>query len=77
MLISFPEIGRFGDSDVYQRQSEKSQPTCGYCGRILGSGFNYTCHVCGATYCYAHKPDRCDHKGTKPPSLSPVARSKA
>ncbi len=62
---------------MYQRQSEKPQPTCGYCGRTLDTGFNYVCHVCGASYCYAHKPDRCDHRKGKPTPISVVTRSKA
>jgi len=35
--------------------------SCGLCGRMLGAAFHYTCHVCGAAYCYAHRPDRCSH----------------
>jgi hypothetical protein len=61
---------------MFQRQSEKPRPKCGYCGRLLDSGFNFTCHVCGATYCYAHKPDRCNHRGVKLPPLSIAKRSK-
>ncbi|HME18654.1 MAG TPA: hypothetical protein VKF15_02825 [Nitrososphaerales archaeon] len=62
---------------MYQRQSEKAQPACGHCGRVLGSGFYYTCHVCGATYCYAHKPDKCDHRKAKMPPVSISQRSNA
>lgn len=54
---------------MYQKQSERAQQTCGYCGRTLDTGFNYVCHVCGASYCYAHKPDRCDHRKAKPISI--------
>ncbi len=61
---------------MYQRQSEKAQPTCGYCGRVLGGGYHYTCHVCGATYCYTHKPDKCDHRKAKMPPVSVVSGSK-
>jgi hypothetical protein len=55
---------------MYQGQTEKPPPTCGYCGRALGGGFNFTCHMCGATYCYAHKPERCDHQKAKAPSVN-------
>ena len=61
---------------MYQRQAEKPHPKCGYCGRILDSGFNYMCHVCGATYCYAHKPDRCDHRKVQIPAVNLSSRSK-
>jgi hypothetical protein len=54
---------------VYEAKSQKSVPTCGYCGRILGVGFYYSCHVCGASYCYAHSPEKCDHSKTKAPPL--------
>ncbi len=31
-----------------------SKHTCQSCGRTLGIGFYYSCHICGATYCYIH-----------------------
>jgi len=40
-------------------------PTCGVCGRRLGVGFYFTCHICGATYCYAHSPPKCTHAKAK------------
>ena len=40
--------------------------SCGRCGRALGPGFHFTCHVCGATYCYSHMPTKCDHQKVKP-----------
>ena len=46
---------------MYTSQEQKPAPTCGLCGRNLGVGFYYSCHVCGATYCYAHSPQKCDH----------------
>ena len=27
---------------------------CNFCGRVLGKEYYFTCHVCGATYCYTH-----------------------
>jgi len=35
--------------------------TCNLCGKALGKGYFYMCHVCGATYCYAHMPAKCSH----------------
>lgn len=61
---------------MYQKQSEKGQPTCGYCGRALGNGFYYMCHICGATYCYAHKPDKCDHRKAVMPPVTVAFGSK-
>jgi hypothetical protein len=46
---------------VYESRAQKSSPTCGLCGRNLGVGYYYTCHACGAAYCYAHAPQKCDH----------------
>lgn len=42
-----------------QRQMEPA--TCSLCGRMLGTAFHFTCHVCGAAYCYVHMPEKCDH----------------
>ena len=53
---------------VSQGQAQKPAPVCGYCGRTMSAGFFYKCHVCGATYCYAHSPQKCEHK----PALHPV-----
>ena len=40
---------------------ETQRRTCSTCGRILGQGFYYVCHICGLTYCYAHSPTKCNH----------------
>lgn len=61
---------------MYAGQQEKVQPTCGFCGRSLTGGFYYVCHVCGASYCYAHKPDRCDHRKARVPPMSVIPRKK-
>ena len=50
----------------YASQTQKPAPTCTMCGRKLGVGFYFTCHVCGRTYCYAHIPVKCSH----PPAVS-------
>ncbi|MBI3858806.1 MAG: hypothetical protein HY296_00985 [Thaumarchaeota archaeon] len=55
---------------VFQGPAQKASSVCGYCGRTLGSGFFYKCHVCGATYCYAHSPQKCDHKQAKLPIVN-------
>jgi len=52
-------------SGVYEPRVQKTLPKCGQCGRTLGVGFYYACHVCGATYCYAHIPQKCEHLGNK------------
>jgi len=44
-----------------QRNAEKTTFTCSLCGKALGKGYFYMCHVCGATYCYAHMPTKCSH----------------
>ena len=61
---------------TYQRQTEKPQQACGYCGRDLGAGFYFMCHVCGAAYCYAHKPERCEHRKAKMPPVRVPPTSK-
>ncbi len=32
----------------------RDKPTCHFCGRKFDLGYHYTCHICGATYCYIH-----------------------
>jgi len=27
---------------------------CNFCMKVLGKQYHYTCHICGATYCYIH-----------------------
>ena len=27
---------------------------CRFCGLALGREYYFTCHICGATYCYIH-----------------------
>lgn len=54
----------------------KGQPTCWYCGRTLGAGFYYSCHVCDATYCYVHMPTRCSHKKAPVPQFGVVTLRK-
>ncbi len=56
------------NSEMEASQSQKPAPTCGLCGRKLGVGFYYTCHICGRTYCYAHIPSKCTHRAMVDPS---------
>ena len=46
---------------MYTSTEQAAAPSCGVCGRKLDVGFHFTCHICGASYCYAHAPVRCDH----------------
>jgi hypothetical protein len=32
----------------------REKAACHYCGKRFDLGYHYTCHVCGATYCYIH-----------------------
>jgi hypothetical protein len=44
------------------RQNEQYVPgdrcdkvaTCNFCSKVLGKQYYFTCHICGATYCYIH-----------------------
>jgi len=46
---------------LYTASEQTVAPTCGVCGRKLGVGFYFACHICGATFCYAHAPQKCAH----------------
>jgi hypothetical protein len=39
---------------MYPEAATKKVTTCAFCGRLLGREYFFTCHVCGATYCYIH-----------------------
>ena len=43
MSNTYPETG--GSSKI---------ATCNFCSKLLGREYYFTCHVCGATYCYIH-----------------------
>ena len=44
-----------GMSSDVQREAKRSKAsTCSFCGRALGKEYFFTCHVCGANYCYIH-----------------------
>jgi len=55
----------------YPYRMEDEPVACRLCGRMLGVAFHFTCHVCGAAYCYVHMPDRCSHIRIKAPFLPP------
>ena len=57
---------------MYTSVEQAQAPTCGVCGRRLGVGFYFSCHICGAAYCYAHAPQKCDH--AKARQQAPKAR---
>lgn len=46
---------------MYTSAEQTMAPTCEVCGRKLGVGYYFSCHVCGLTTCYAHSPQKCDH----------------
>jgi len=50
---------------MYSSAEQTTAPSCGVCGRKLGVGFYFTCHICGASFCYAHAPAKCDHSKLK------------
>ena len=68
----------FNNLEVSSMQTSAEQatvPTCGVCGRKLGVGFYYSCHTCGASYCYAHSPTKCNHaKARQAAGKSPLVR---
>ena len=32
----------------------EGEPACLFCRRRFDVGYHFTCHTCGATYCYIH-----------------------
>jgi hypothetical protein len=61
-------------SEVYPGTTGKHEDTCWLCGRMLKAGYYFVCHVCGATYCYSHMPEKCPHTGRKQsPALNTVS----
>jgi hypothetical protein len=51
-----------GARGMYANTEQKEAPTCSVCGRKLGVGYYYSCHVCNRSYCYAHAPAKCRHE---------------
>ncbi|MDA4116926.1 MAG: hypothetical protein OK455_01095 [Thaumarchaeota archaeon] len=48
------------------RTQFKREAYCRYCGGKLNLGYNFTCHVCGETYCYIHLSR---HSGAHTPEI--------
>ena len=44
-----------GIASLHPQSKTTELTACGFCGRLLGIGYYFTCHVCGATYCYIHQ----------------------
>jgi hypothetical protein len=40
--------------DASREAQTHTEPTCHFCGGKFDMGYHYTCHTCGATYCYIH-----------------------
>ena len=59
---------------VYTSTEQQAAPTCDVCGRKLGVGYYYSCHVCSSTFCYAHAPVKCDHARVKHPARAALVR---
>jgi hypothetical protein len=47
---------------MYTTSEQTPAPTCGVCGRKLGIGYYFTCHICSRSFCYAHIPIKCTHE---------------
>lgn len=56
-----------GAMSVYTSTEQATAPTCAVCGRKLGVGYYYSCHVCSQSYCYAHAPAKCNHMSARVP----------
>lgn len=64
-----------GSMSVYTSAEQATAPTCAACGRKLGIGYYYSCHVCSNSYCYAHAPAKCSHQRSKDaPKRAPLVR---
>jgi hypothetical protein len=64
-------------SDSRPGTLEKHEDTCWLCGRGLKAGYYFVCHVCGATYCYSHMPEKCEHTARRPAPTLRTAPAKA
>jgi hypothetical protein len=41
-------------SNSLQGREVEAEPACQFCRRRFDVGYHFTCHLCGATYCYIH-----------------------
>jgi len=58
-------------SSTYPETSAARVAKCNFCSKVLGREYYFTCHVCGATYCYIHLTK---HARSHRPAM-PLARS--
>ena len=55
---------------AYSETGTKKANNCNFCMKALGREYYYTCHMCGATYCYIHTPKHARaHKATMPVAI--------
>lgn len=41
-------------NEMYPESRAAKTASCSFCGKTLGKEYFFTCHVCGAKYCYIH-----------------------
>ncbi len=41
-------------NEMYPESKQSKTASCVFCGKALGKEYFFTCHVCGAKYCYIH-----------------------
>jgi len=41
-------------NDMQHETGTQRSASCSFCGKALGKEYFFTCHVCGAKYCYIH-----------------------
>ncbi len=41
-------------NEMYPESKTSKTASCSFCGKALGKEYFFTCHVCGAKYCYIH-----------------------
>lgn len=74
-LISNRVHFKVGAVSMYASAEQTAAPTCAACGKKLGVGYYYACHVCSNCYCYAHAPAKCSHVKPKAPAeKAPLVR---
>ena len=74
-LISYRVLFVSGAMSMYVNAEQTTAPICAVCGRRLGIGYYYSCHICSQSYCYAHAPAKCTHLPAKPPAKrAPLVR---
>jgi hypothetical protein len=54
----------------------KEEVFCQYCGAKFNSGYHFTCHTCGESYCYIHM-HRHDNAHPKPQHIDNAIATEA